>query len=154
MTEKENPENVLLSMNSPSQIHPKGGSILAFVTCLDSSIPYRIEWDHIDPDQTMFGLQRSYICTSLFDPSYVCEWTLNFMLTRFNLTRLRTRTVSFFLNGDFVSIYTLIEAPDQDYVFQQRFLYFNPEMYGLYKVKTLSMICGDNSFGVIGSMGG
>jgi len=37
-----------------------------------------------------------------------------------------------------------MEAPDQDYVFQRSFPDFNPSMYGLYKVKTLSFLCGDD----------
>ena len=146
VTAKDDPENVLLSMNSPGRIRPKGQSTLAFGTCLDSSIPYGIDWDHTDPDQTLFGVQRSYMRTSFSDPSYIREWTMHRMLARFDLPHLRTRTVRFFLNGDFVGLYTLIEAPDQDYVFQRSFPDFNPEIYGLYKVKTLSTICGNSDF--------
>ena len=155
VTAKDDPENVLLSMNSPGRIRPKGQSTLVFGTCLDSSIPYSIDWDHTDPDQTLFGVQRSYMRTSFNEPSYIREWTMHRMLARFDLPHLRTRTVRFFLNGDFVGLYTLIEAPDQDYVFQRSFPDFNPEMYGLYKVKTLSMICGDSALAkALGAMGG
>ena len=107
---KDNPENFLLSLNSAGRIRPKGQSNLALGMCLDLSIPYSIDWDHTDPVQTLFGVHRSYIRTSRGDPSYVRDWTMHRMLAQFNLPHLRTRTMHFFLNGDFVGLFTLMET--------------------------------------------
>lgn len=71
------------------------------------------------------------------------------MLARFGLPHLRTRTVRFFVNDEPVGLYDLLEAPDQDYVFQRSFPDFDPTNYGLYKVKTLSLGCGSYDEGAL-----
>ena len=70
------------------------------------------------------------------------EWAQHRMLARFGLPHMRTRKVRFFVNGAYVGLYDFIEAPDQNYVFQRSFPNFDPEYYGLYKVKTFTLECG------------
>lgn len=133
---------VLLNLTSPGRMRPKGQSTLSFGTCMDRSIPYSIDWNHVDSNQTLFGVQRSYLRTHFGDSSFVREWSMHRMLARFGLPHLRTRTVRLFVNDEYVGLYELLEAPDQDYVFQRSFSGFDPTNYGLYKVKTLSLGCG------------
>ena len=133
---------VLANLTSPGRLRPKGQSTLVFGTCMDRSIPYSIDWDHVDANQTLFGVERSYLRTHFGDWSFVKEWSMHRMLARFGLPHLRTRTVRFLVNDEPVGLYDLLEAPDQDYVFQRSFPDFDPTNYALYKVKTLSLGCG------------
>ena len=120
---------VLVNLTSPGRIRPKGQSTLVFGTCMDRSIPYSIDWDHVDSNQTLFGVERSYLRTHFGDWSFVREWSMHRMLARFGLPHLRTRTVRFFVNDEPVGLYELLEAPDQDYVFQRSFPDFDPTNY-------------------------
>jgi len=142
VTKMDDKNSVLLNMTSPGRIRPKGQSTLYLGTCSDKSIPYSIDFDYYDTNQTLFGVQRAYLRTHIGDPSFVREWAQHRMLARFELPHLRTRKVRYFVNGDYVGLYDLLEAPEQDYVFQRSFPSFDPEYYGLYKIKTLSLRCG------------
>jgi hypothetical protein len=62
---------VLVNLTSPGRIRPKGQSTLVFGTCMDRSIPYSIDWDHVDSNQTLFGVERSYLRTHFSDWSFV-----------------------------------------------------------------------------------
>jgi hypothetical protein len=70
------------------------------------------------------------------------DWASHRMLARFGLPHLRARKVRFYINGERTGFYTLLEAPDQDYVFARSFPTFDPSNYMLFKVKTLSLGCG------------
>jgi hypothetical protein len=67
------------------------------------------------------------------------------MLARFGLPHLRIRTVRLFLGDEYQGLYDLLEAPDQDYVHQRSFPGFDPASYGLYKVKTMSLLCDEGN---------
>ena len=48
-----------------------------------------------------------------------------------------------YINGEYEGLYDLTEAPDQDYVHQRSCPGFDPEGTALYKVKTMSIWCGN-----------
>jgi len=142
VTKMDDESSVLLNMTSPGRLRPKGQSTLYFGVCENKTIPYSIDFDYYDTNQTLFGVQRAYLRTHIGDPSFVREWAQHRMLARFGLPHLRTRKVRYFVNGDYVGLYDLLEAPEQDYVYQRSFPNFDPQYYGLYKIKTLSLRCG------------
>jgi len=143
VTEMDNEDLVLLNLPSPGRFRPKGQSTLFVGTCMNKSVPYAIDFDHTDATQTLFGVQRGYLRTHYGDPSFVREWAQHRMLARFGLPHLRTRKVRYFVNGDYVGLYGFLEAPDQNYVFQRSFPAFDPDYYGLYKIKTFTLNFGD-----------
>jgi hypothetical protein len=140
---------VLVNLTSPGRMRPKGQSTLVFGTCMNRSIPDSIDWDHGDSNQTLFGVEQSYLRTHFSDWSFVREWSMHRMLARFGLPHLRTWTVQFFVNDERVGLYDPLEAPDHDCVFQRSFPDFDPTNYGLYKVKTLSLGCGSYDEGAL-----
>jgi len=140
---------VLVNLTSPGRIRPKGQSTLVFGTYMNRSIPDSIDWDHGDSNQTLFGVEQSYLRTHFSDWSFVREWSMHRMLARFGLPHLRTWTVQFFVNDERVGLYDPLEAPDHDCVFQRSFPDFDPTNYGLYKVKTLSLGCGSYDEGAL-----
>ena len=145
VTSSGDPDGVLLDLPSGGRIRPKGQSTLYFGTCMDRTVPYSVDFDRgSDPSQTLFGVQRAYLRTHVGDGSHSREWAMHRMLARFGLPHLRTRTVRLFLNGEYEGLYDVVEAPDQEHVFQRSFPGFDPEEYGLYKVKTLSLGCGND----------
>jgi len=130
-------------LNSPGQIRPKGQSTLYFGTCFGSpTIPFQLEFNTVNETQTLFGVERLYLRNHLSDNSYMRDWSSHRMLARFGLPHLRARKVRFFINGEKKGFYTLLEAPDQDYVFARSFPAYDPSNYTLFKVKTLSIGCG------------
>jgi len=140
VTSRDDPADVLLDLPGGGRMRPKGQSTLNMGTCEDRSIPYSVDFDRgSDPDQTLFGAGRAYLRTHFGDPSHAREWAMHRMLARFRLPHLRTRTVRLFLNEEFVGLYSLMEAPDQDYVHQRSGF---DQGEGLYKVKTMSLACG------------
>ena len=145
VTSSGDPDGVLLDLPSGGRIRPKGQSTLYFGTCMDRTVPYSVDFDRgSDPSQTLFGVQRAYLRTHFGDGSHSREWAMHRMLARFGLPHLRTRTVRLFLNGEYEGLYDVVEAPNQEHVFQRSFPGFDPEEYGLYKVKTLSLGCGND----------
>ena len=140
---------VILDLPSPGRIRPKGQSTLYVLTCLDQAVPYSLDFgkgaEGSDPAQTLFGVERAYLRLPLGDDSSSREWTSHRMLARFGLPHLRTRSVRVYNNGEREALYELIEAPDQEYVYQRSFPNFDPSSYGLYKVKGVSRSCGSYS---------
>ena len=133
----------ILSFTSPGRLRPKGQSTLYFPICLGvPSIPFSIDFDDTNPEQTLFGARRVYLRNKLSDRSYMREWTFHRMLARFGLPHLRTRTVRFFLNDQYIGLYDLMEAPDSDYVFHRSFPDYDIDNHALYKIKTASTSCG------------
>lgn len=141
VTTYDDPSDVLLNLPHEGRLRPKGQSTLAYGICMDRTIPYSIDFDRTNPDQTLFGVQRAYLRTHLGDWSFAREWTQHRMLARFGLPYLRTRKVRLFVNDRFIGLYDLLESPDQDYVFQRSFPDFDPNNYALFKIKTLSLAC-------------
>jgi len=142
VTKMDDESTVFLNTTNPGRFRPKGQSTLYLGTCTDKSVPYSIDFDYHNASQTLFGVQRAYLRTHIGDPSFAREWAQHRMLARFGLPHLRTRKVRFFVNDDYVGLYDLLEAPDQDYVFQRSFPNFDPEYYALYKIKTFTLGCG------------
>ena len=64
------------------------------------------------------------------------------MLAKFGLPYLRARKARFYVNNILHGYYTILEAPDQDYVFHRSFPDFDPENYALFKVKSFALECG------------
>lgn len=75
------------------------------------------------------------------DNSYIKDWSSHRMLARFGLPHLRARHVRVRVNWNNHGLYTLLEAPDQEYVFHRSFPDYDPTNYALYKVKTMAMFC-------------
>ena len=133
----------ILSFTSPGRLRPKGQSTLYFAICLGvPSITFSIDFDETNPDQTLFGVGRVYLRNKLSDRSYMREWVFHRMLARFGLPHLRTRTVRFFLNDQYIGLYDLMEAPDSDSVFHRSFPDYDLDNHALYKIKTASTSCG------------
>ena len=66
-------------------------------------------------------MEKFYLRNHFGDPSYVRDWSTHRMLRRFGLPYLRTRTAKLYINGEYTGLYSLMEAPDQDYVFYRSF---------------------------------
>lgn len=132
----------LLFLSSPGRIRSKGQSTLYMGTCLSSpTIPFQLDMDHTNKTQTLFGVERLYLRNHMGDNSYMRDWSSHRMLARFGLPHLRARKVRFYINNEKKGLYTLLEAPDQDYVFSRSFPdYIDP--YALFKIKSLSIGCG------------
>ena len=67
---------------------------------------------------------------------------MNRMLARFGLPHLRARKVRFYLNGNLMGLYTLMEAIDAEYVFARSFPDYNPFNFSLFKWKIEAIGCG------------
>ncbi len=67
------------------------------------------------------------------------------MLANFGLPHVRTRHVRFHVNDDLLGFYTFMEAVDQEYVSARSFGFnsFDQHNNALYKVKTMSLGCGN-----------
>lgn len=130
-------------LNSPGRIRPKGQSTLYFGTCFGSpTIPFQLEFTTVNETQTLFGVEKLYLRNHLSDNSYMRDWASHRMLARFGLPHLRSRKVRFFINGEKTGFYTLMEAPDQDYVFARNFPTYDVDNHALFKVKTFAIGCG------------
>jgi CotH kinase protein/Lamin Tail Domain len=127
---------------SPGRIRPKGQSSLYISQCLGiSTLPFQID---MYTNQTLFGVQRLYLRHHMEDNSYMRDWAYHRMLARFGLPHLRSRHVRLFINGELMGFYTLMEAPDQEYVFARNFPSYAPggNPAALYKVTNLGVTCG------------
>jgi len=129
--------------SSPGRIRPKGQSTLFLGVCMNTTtIPYQLDMDDTNASQTLFGVERLYLRNHFGDPSYMRDWASHRMLARFGLPYLRARKVRFHINNDSIGLYTLLEAPDQNYVFARSFPAYDQANYALFKVKSLSLGCG------------
>jgi CotH kinase protein/Lamin Tail Domain len=136
-------EEELLVLNSPGQIRPKGQSSLSIANCMGTSaMPFLVEFNNVNKSQTLYGVEKMYLRNHFLDGSYAREWTAHRMLARFGLPHLRARKMRFYINGDRIGLYTVLEAAEQEYVFRRSFPNYTPESYALYKVKTQSIACG------------
>ena len=135
---------LIQAFDSPGRLRPKGQSSLYMAQCLGTdTMPFQIDMDDTDPTQTLFGVQRFYLRTHIGDYSYMRDWAYNRMLARYGLPYLRARHVQLIINEDSIGpIYTLMEAPDQEYVFSRNFPTYTPESFALYKVTNLGVLCG------------
>jgi hypothetical protein len=146
LLQRSNGEEVA-SLDSPGRLRPKGQSTLYFSICLGiPSIPFSIDFDDTNKTQTLFGAGRVYLRNKLSDRSYMREWAFHRMLARFGLPHLRTRTIRFYLNEQYMGLYDLMEAPDSEYVFYRTFPGFDFENFALYKIKTASTSCGKKKY--------
>ena len=130
-------------------MRPRGQSTLVYPICMaEGAIPFKLDFASTNATQTLFGVETAYLRTHLLDPSHMQEWVMHRMLARFGLPYLRTRHVRFFVNGQQLGFYTLMEAPDQDYVIARNFGYsdFDKDKSALYKVKSLSIDCGSEEY--------
>lgn len=125
ITAYDEPNNVLANLTSGGRIRPKGQSTMYLGTCMNRTTPYQVDWNYVNANQTLFGMERSYLRTSWGDPSFTREWAMHRMLARFKLPFLKTRSVRLFINNENYGLYSLMEAPDQNYVFQRSFPNFN-----------------------------
>jgi len=113
-------------------------------TCLDTlDIPFQLDFDNVNASQTLFGVQRAFLRHHGEDYSFAREWAYYRMLARFGLPYLRARKVTFYINENLHGLYTLLEAPEQEYVFHRNFPDYDPDSFALYKVKSLAKGCGE-----------
>ena len=130
---------------SPGRMRPRGQSSLFIAICMnEEAIPFKLDFQSVNATQTLFGMETAYLRTHLGDESHMQEFIMHRMLARFGLPHLRTRHVRFHVNGEQLGFYTFMEAPDQEYVMSRNFDYtFNKDQSALYKVKSLSVGCGN-----------
>jgi len=144
VTSYGNPDDVLLNLTSPGRIRPRGQSSLALPTCMNfTNIPFKIDFSSSDGTQTLYGTESIYLRNHFSDASSHRDWAVHRMLARFGLPHLRTRTARFYINDQFMGIYTVMEAIDQPYVFHRSFPDFDSSNHALYKAKTASRTCGE-----------
>jgi CotH kinase protein/Lamin Tail Domain len=130
---------------NPGRIRPKGQSTLYISQCIGTStIPFQID---MGTNQTLFGVQRLYLRHHMEDNSYMRDWAYHRMLARFGLPHLRSRHVRFFINGQLMGFYILLEAADQEFVFARNFPGYAPggKPAALYKITNLGVTCGEYS---------
>ena len=128
------------SLNTPGNIRSKGQSSLFLATCVGTvTFPFQVEFAD---NATLFGMERIYLRHHVGDYSYMRDYAYNRMLARFGLPHTRARKVRVTINGNPHGLYTLLEAPDQDYVFHRSFPDFDPQRYALYKIKSFGLDCG------------
>jgi len=139
-----NNEYVLLS---PGRMRPRGQSTLFFPICMNvDSIPFKLDFASSNASQTLFGVETAYLRTHLGDSSKMREWVMHRMLANFGLPYVRCRHVRFYVNGEQLGFYTFMEAIDQEYVSSRSFgESFDLENNALYKVKSLSIACGNEN---------
>jgi len=130
---------------SPGRMRPRGQSTLLYPVCMnEEAVPFKLDFASFNATQTLFGVETAYLRTHLNDKSHMKEWLMHRMLARFDLPYLRTRHVRFHVNGKQLGFYTFMEAPDQEYVMSRNFDYtFDKDSSALYKVKSLSIGCGN-----------
>ena len=98
-------------------------------------------------------MEEFYLRNHHLDHSFMREWAMHRMLRRFELPYLRTRTAKLYINGDYNGTYSLMEAPDQDYVFYRNFGQGDEDSapavppfapgHALYKMKGIGTNCGN-----------
>lgn len=141
----KNPEtgDSVWSRTVPGRIRAKGQSGLFVGICLGTeTLPFQLDFSSPDMNQTLFGAEKVALRHHMQDYSFMREWAYNRMLARFGLPHVRARKVLAFINGNLAGFYTLLEAHDQDYVFNRNFPDYDPLQYSLYKVKTYALNCG------------
>jgi hypothetical protein len=133
----------LASTNTSGKIRPKGQSSLFIAICVRTkAFPFQVE---LAENDSLFGVGRFYLRNHIADFSYTRDYAYNRMLARFGLPHMRARKVRVHINGNTHGYYTLVEAPDQDYVFHRSFPDFDPQRYALFKVKSFGIDCGSYS---------
>ncbi|CAB9516486.1 spore coat protein CotH [Seminavis robusta] len=143
VTVRDKPDQVVLALNSPGRVRPKGQFSLYMPLCIGTSnFPFQLDFSDTNSSQTLFGAERVYLRSHFGDNSYARDWAYYRMAARFGLPHLRARKVRFFINDQVHGFYTLLEAPDQAYVFQRNFPLYDFTNYALYKVKTTALGCG------------
>lgn len=132
--------NELLTFSEPGKIRSKGQSSLYMSECLDTdTFPFQVRWGG---EETLYGVETVYLRNHIGDYSFMRDWAYNRMLARFGLPHVRVRKARVYINGNLHGFYSLMEAPDQDYVFARGFPDFDPEAYALYKIKSFAFDCG------------
>ena len=130
----------LASFHTPGRIRPKGQSSLFMAVCVGTeTFPLQVQ---MPDNETFFGMKKFFLRNHLADFSYMRDYAYHRMLARFGMPHLRARKVLVRINGIQHGLYTLLEAPDQDYVFHRSFPDFDPQRYALYKVKSMAIDCG------------
>ncbi|CAB9522665.1 spore coat protein CotH [Seminavis robusta] len=138
----------IATFNSPGRIRPKGQSTLYASQCLGvRTMPFQVDMDRKDANQTLFGIERFFLRHHLADNSYIRDWSYHRMLARFGLPHLRARHVRLYINEELYGFYTLLEAPEQEYVFARNFDSYAPEHNpaAIYKFTNLGAACGQYS---------
>ena len=143
------------TLSSGGRARPRGQSTMALPVCMNlKTFPWLIDVaGGADKTQRLFGMEKFYLRNHLSDHSYMRDWSMHRMLRRFDLPYLRSRTAKLYVNDDYRGVYTLMEAPDQDYVFYRNFGHDNTNSasdagpfadgHCLYKFKTNSRNCGN-----------
>jgi len=134
----------LVSLESPGRIRARGGESIYLSECLGdaSPLPFRLDFDDTDQTQTLYGIQRLYLRPPIQDPSYMREWVYPRMLARFGLPHARTRMVHFYINDNLEGFYTLMEQPEEEYVFARSFSNYDPSNFAFFQVDELTEGCG------------
>ena len=133
----------LLALTSPGEIRTRGQEAISMAACMGAPLPFRLDLDATNETQTLFGVQRLYLRSSLYDPSHMREWVYPRMLARFGLPHVRSRMVNFYINDVLQgAAYTLMEIPEEEYVFARNFPDYDPSNFALFQTTPLTHDCG------------
>jgi hypothetical protein len=134
------------TLPSPGRMRMRGQSTLFYPICMGSeAVPFKLDFASKNSSQTLYGVESAYLRTHLSDESKMHEWVIHRMLANFGVPHARTRHVRFHVNDDLLGFYTFMEAIDQEYVSARSFGFdsFDQQNNALYKVKTMSLGCGN-----------
>jgi len=139
---------VLAKLTSPGRIRTRGEESLYMAACLGNPLPFRLDFSGfngaVNTTQSLFGVPRVYLrFPGLFDPSYMRDYVHSRMLARFGLPHVRTRMVNFYINDELQgSAYTLMELPEEEYVFARSFPDWDPTNFALFQTTPVTEDCG------------
>ena len=132
---------------SPGRMRTRGQSTLFYPICMGNTkaAPFKLDFASANSSQTLYGVETAYLRTHLSDESKMREWVIHRMLANFGLPHARTRHVRFYVNDVLLGFYNFMEAIDQEYVTARSFGFdsFDQHNNALYKVKTMSLGCGN-----------
>ena len=132
---------------SPGRMRTRGQSTLFYPICMGNTkaVPFKLDFASANSSQTLYGVETAYLRTHLSDESKMREWVIHRMLANFGLPHARTRHVRFYVNDVLLGFYNFVEAIDQEYVTARSFGFdsFDQHNNALYKVKTMSLGCGN-----------
>jgi hypothetical protein len=106
--------STVLASSGTGEIRVKGQSTGSMIPCLGSkATPFSARFD-----ASFLGMDNIYMRSNWGDFSYMREHSAHKMLKAFGLPYLRSRPARMYINGEYIGFYTILEAPDQDYVMQ------------------------------------
>ena len=70
-------------LESGGRLRTRGQSSLAIPACMGANtVPFLLDFNHVDPDQTLFGVEKGYLRHHMSDPSFIREYSVHRTLAR------------------------------------------------------------------------